>query len=222
MSIATCNALSSVYQISLRTITKAMGLKSMINARYAHCSCLVRETIIVFGGFAHQDVPEEPPQTLTQCESMSRWENYWEPISPMNTARAFMSCAAIKDQYVYLFGGMSDYKILNSIEKYDVITDTWISLYFKLPTPLAKHVSVSLENGRHILIMGGMSADFEPLADMYQLDLTVAKFVKKRQMKYARLNEGGQGAFLSQQWNIFFLNGYLDEYESEMYRPSKN
>lgn len=62
----------------------------------------------------------------------------------MNQSRAFMSCSVMQNQYVYLFGGLSDYLMLNSIEKYDVITDTWISLYFKLPTPLAKHASVSL------------------------------------------------------------------------------
>ena len=55
---------------------------------------------------------------------------------------------------------MSDYQILNSIEKYDVVTDTWISLYFKLPMPLAKLASVAL-GSKHILIIGGMSADFE-------------------------------------------------------------
>ena len=39
---------------------------------------------------------------------------------------------------------MSDYMICNSIEKYDVITDTWISVYFKLPMPLARMGAVVL------------------------------------------------------------------------------
>ena len=62
----------------------------------------------------------------------------------MNTARAFHTACGIQNQYAYIFGGLSDYQILNTIEKYDIITDTWISLYFKLPTPLAKLASVSL------------------------------------------------------------------------------
>lgn len=56
---------------------------------------------------------------------------------------------------------MSDYQILNTIEKYDVITDTWISVYFKLPMPLARQAAVTVSN-KQILILGGMSADFEP------------------------------------------------------------
>ena len=65
---------------------------------------------------------------------------------------------------------MSDFLILNTIEKYDIVTDTWISLYFKLPMPLAKLASVTLGN-RNILIMGGMSADFEPSSKVWSLDI---------------------------------------------------
>lgn len=93
-------------------------------------------------------------------------QNYWEVIAPMNTARAFMSASCVQDQYCYVFGGISDYQILNSMEKYDVITDTWISLYFKLPMPLAKLASVSL-GPKHILIIGGMSADYEPSSKVW-------------------------------------------------------
>jgi N-acetylneuraminic acid mutarotase len=71
------------------------------------------------------------------------------------------------NQYVYVFGGLSDYQILNSIEKYDIITDTWISLYFKLPVPLAKLATAPLLGGKSILIMGGMSADYEPNSNVY-------------------------------------------------------
>ena len=56
----------------------------------------------------------------------------------MNMTRAFFSACVMAEQYVYVFGGLSDYSILNTIEKYDTITDTWISLYFKMPMPLAK------------------------------------------------------------------------------------
>lgn len=41
-------------------------------------------------------------------------------------------------------------------------------------------------------------------------------------MKYERLFEGGAGAFLSANGNVFALNGCLDENESERYKPSKD
>ena len=65
--------------------------------------------------------------------------------------------------------------IMNSIEKYDLITDTWISLYFKLPMPLARLAACPLSN-KNVLIIGGMSADFEAQRKVYNLDLTLAKF----------------------------------------------
>lgn len=114
------------------------GIKNMIFKRYGHASIYVREKVLVFGGFAHQDTPEEPPQTLVSVEQLTMQQNHWENVAPMNTPRAFASVVQIQSQYCYLFGGLSDYKILNSIEKYDIITDIWISLYFKLPFPLAK------------------------------------------------------------------------------------
>ena len=114
------------------------GIKNMISKRYAHASAYAREKVFVFGGFAHNDTPEEPPQTMSSAEMLSMNNNYWENVSPMNTARAFASVVSIQNQYCYLFGGLSDYKILNTIEKYDIVTDIWISLYFKLPFPLAK------------------------------------------------------------------------------------
>jgi hypothetical protein len=56
--------------------------------------------------------------------------------------------------------------MLNSLEKYDLITDTWISLYFKLPMPLAKLAAIPTSN-KHVLIVGGMSADYEPTSKVY-------------------------------------------------------
>lgn len=136
-------------------------MKNMNQKRWGHCSVYLRSKIYVLGGFCHSDIPDEPPHTLSSVEVATLTQNYWEIVSPMNTCRSQMACSSINDQYIYIFGGISDYKVLNSIEKYDAVTDTWISLYFKIPMPLAKHAVVSINN-KQILIIGGMSADFEP------------------------------------------------------------
>ena len=75
--------------------------------------------------------------------------------------RAFASQVIFNSQYVYVFGGMSDYNILQSIEKYDSLNDTWSRMYFRLPKPLSKLGCVLLDDN-NILIAGGMSKDFEP------------------------------------------------------------
>ena len=33
---------------------------------------------------------------------------------------------------------MHDYTVLDSVEKFDTIADTWTVMFFRLPTPLAK------------------------------------------------------------------------------------
>lgn len=43
----------------------------------------------------------------------------------------------MNDQYIYVFGGIHDFDVLSNIEKYDAITDNWISVHYKLPVPLA-------------------------------------------------------------------------------------
>ncbi len=88
----------------------------------------------------------------------------------MNEARAFFGSCALEQQYIYVFGGYHDYEMLCTIEKYDTITDTWITLYYKLPYPLASHAAVSLDK-RNIIILGGMTSDYEPLPNVFSLDV---------------------------------------------------
>ena len=96
----------------------------------------------------------------------------------------------LDDQYIYVMGGILDYNFLSSVEKYDVITDVWISLYFKLPLPLAKLGCLALDK-RNIMVFGGMTADYEPQTVVYNLDITSAKFIKKASMRNERLLDGG-------------------------------
>ena len=65
---------------------------------------------------------------------------------------------------------MHDYTVLQSIEKYDSLNDSWVKMYFKLPKPLAK-LGTCLLNDSTIYIAGGMSKDFDPTPDCWTLDL---------------------------------------------------
>ena len=104
----------------------------------------------------------------------------------MNESRAFSSAVTLDNQYIYVMGGLHDYTVIQTIEKYDSVSDAWLSVYFKLPVPLAKHGMVVVDN-KSILICGGMSADFEPTRTTYSLDLATVKWIKKSPMTHARL-----------------------------------
>lgn len=70
---------------------------------------------------------------------------------------------------------MHDFKVLNTVEKYDTISDTWVTVYFTLPRPLAK-LGVCLINRDCILVCGGMSGDFEARKETYSFDLEKTKW----------------------------------------------
>ena len=63
VSIATCQPVGNVFLFLMKTLEKgaSIGMKNMIHKRYAHSSVYIREKVLVFGGFSHADIPEEPP-----------------------------------------------------------------------------------------------------------------------------------------------------------------
>lgn len=63
VSVATCAPLGFVFEFDIRSLSRATSasVKNLRQKRYAHCSQYLRGKILVFGGFAHQDVPDEPP-----------------------------------------------------------------------------------------------------------------------------------------------------------------
>lgn len=148
----------------------------MLLKRYGHASVYLNSMVYAIGGFGHKDLPHEPPVTLAACERMNvNAEKKWSHTNQMNEPRAFCSYVTFNSQYIYVFGGMQDYVVLDSIEKYDTIADTWTTMYFKLPRPLAKLGSVLLHDNA-ILIAGGMSRDFEPSAETYELSLNTLEW----------------------------------------------
>ena len=56
----------------------------------------------------------------------------------MNEPRAFAGACVMGGQFIYIFGGFHDFDVLSTIEKFDSVLDNWLTLYVKLPVPLAK------------------------------------------------------------------------------------
>ena len=94
----------------------------------------------------------------------------------MSKERAFAASVILDSQFVYIFGGMLDFTILKTIEKYDSLSDAWETVFFELPQPLAKLGACMLDR-QSIIICGGMSADFEATRECYQFFLEKSKWV---------------------------------------------
>ena len=180
-----------VTEFTIKTIKHPRKKKPMLLKRYGHCSVYLNSLLYAIGGFAHKDLPNEPPVTLNACERMTvNAEKTWNHISSMCEPRAFMSCVCFNSQYIYVFGGMQDYNILESVEKYDSISDTWSIMYFSLPKPLAK-LGICLLTDDTILIVGGMSKDFEPSNETYLLTFSTMQWIKKQSLSAPRLTSSG-------------------------------
>jgi hypothetical protein len=170
----------------------------MLLKRYGHSMIFLNGSIYAIGGFSHKDLPNEVPVTLASCEKYSILENQWSYVSTMNEARSFGSAVTLENQFIYMLGGLHDFNVLQTIEKYDSLADNWVSVYFKLPVPLAKHGAAVVDN-RSVLICGGMSSDFEPSRAVHMLDLASIKWDKKASMLHPKLVSSG----------LFFSGGYV-------------
>ena len=95
-----------------------------------------------------------------------------------------------------------------------MITETQIKLYYKLPYPFAKHIAIACDK-HNILIIGGMSSDFDPLATVLN-HINSAKFSKKAPMRNRKLMDGG--VYLARNTSVFVISS--DEaagFKSERY-----
>lgn len=127
-------AQNAVFSIDLWYITETPTAKSsLLVKRYGHQSQYLNGYLYVFGGFSHRDLPNEIPLTLASCEKHSVMDNRWGHVAAMNESRAFASSIVLADKYIYVFGGMHDFNVLDSVEKYDSVEDLWTQIYVTLP-----------------------------------------------------------------------------------------
>lgn len=85
---------------------------------------------------------------------------------------------------------MHDYRVSDTIEKYDSLQDTWTMMYFRMPQPTAKHGSVIVRNDG-IFIVGGMTNGFEPIKEVWCLNLEDLSWSEMAGMFGPRLTSSG-------------------------------
>lgn len=77
---------------------------------------------------------------LASCEVYDSEANKWDFMSPMHSPRYQAGCAVL-NRKIYVCGGWGDEgQALDSVECYDIITNTW-SFVASLPTPSAARSS---------------------------------------------------------------------------------
>ena len=103
----------------------------------------------------------------------------------------------MNNQTIYVFGGFLVHDTINSIERYDVEPDAWVTYFLKLPEKLAKLGVVTYKN--NVIILGGINQKYENEKSAWILDLKSSEWGKLPNMLYSRsLNQSS-----------FFYNNYI-------------
>lgn len=171
-------------EINGANISMNTKLKNMHKKRYAHCSIYLNGCVYVMGGFDHKDNNKSPPSTLKSCEKYIITDNKWVPTASMNHARSFFGCALVNKESIFVFGGFFDDQILSSIEKFDYISETWVTHFIKLPEKLAKIGVVYYKD--HIIILGGINGAYDIIKSVRVLDVMSTEWHKITDMLYPR------------------------------------
>lgn len=201
----TNEASSEVYMFKFQESREMKMWSPLENARYGHCSVFCNGTVFVIGGFAMDDNIDTEPSTLSSCERYFHKENIWVQAAPLNVPRAYAGVVwfptknksnKLKNEknhkkrveslipakeYIYLFAGLNDFIVLDSIEKYDAMLDTWSLINLKVPVKIAK-IGVSILDQYSIIICGGIYSneddEFNYVNTVYKLDLINEKWSK--------------------------------------------
>lgn len=112
--------------------------------------------------------------------------NTWKEMCPMLTARYSVAMSVLRG-YVYVIGGGTKVdgkmKALSTVERYDPGSNTWVTLP-SLRVPRISSTSVTL-NGM-IYVLGGQTADKQPLKSMEGFDADNCVWLKAADLLEAR------------------------------------
>lgn len=135
---------------------------NMVYPRYGHALIPVHRFVFAIGGFNNSQNKQEKPRSQATVEQFQVETGEWTEVTSMTTPRAFFGATNVRDQFIYVFGGFHDSKIVDSIERYDQILDAWQPLKLTLPHGLAKLGVTPLpafaNNSNCVIIMGGITS----------------------------------------------------------------
>ena len=142
-----CRPLSSGFIYSMRTQQSTHLINDMPAALKLCCVVSNEEYMFVIGGFRHSHVVNTVYRLCLETFQ-------WTTMAPMGIARVRMA-TALKDKYIYVFGGCNDDDgELSSTERYSIDNNTWEDLADIPEERCCRHCAISTL-GSEIYIVGG-------------------------------------------------------------------
>lgn len=201
---------NTVFQIDVYDINNIILLKPMKIKRYSHCCVYLSKFIYCIGGYGYNDdksnLSSSMVVSLKSCEKYDIKKKEWKVIKELNSARACFGQCIYKNN-IFVFGGYDNKNILSSIEKYEPITDIWITYHIKLPIKIAELGVININN-KYIFILGGIDENKNLLDNVYigRLDHNFINYSWREGPKLICPRKTGNNAFY---WNnsIYVVGG---------------
>ena len=133
------------------------SLDPMLSSHSSHVSVLHDNQVYIISG------KNSTNGVSTECERLNLSTYKWFSIASNHIGRTCAS-GAVHNNTIYLIGGCKN----NSIEKYDIVSDTWSLEPTRLFDVIWQHLSISI--GDKILIFGGDSLYDSPTRYSFLLD----------------------------------------------------
>jgi N-acetylneuraminic acid mutarotase len=94
----------------------------------------------------------------TQVHRYNATQNAWVERSPAPRPR-IDARAAVVDDKIYIFSGVSNGVIVDAVDVYDPQTDTWSTLDDPMPSPPLGGVAIAVTPDGKIMLIGGSDAN---------------------------------------------------------------
>jgi N-acetylneuraminic acid mutarotase len=150
------------YLLEIRNnIVQCKQFKPMLVRRFSHGSVVIKDTAYVFGG-------HDGTETLSSMEYYDNIEEKWKFLQFMNIEREIFAFCGFRERYIFVFGGFN-VNHLDTIERYDVISDTWKLMGIKMKRPMQNPTAVELDYDR-VALIGGYNGALHKCIDILDVN----------------------------------------------------
>ena len=180
----------------------------MIYSRWAHAVVPLHTQVFAIGGFVNPESAGAEAVSLASVEKFCLDTHEWKEVAGMREARAFCGATAIQDQFLYVVGGYSGNKMLETFERFDDILGCWTTLATRLPLPMSKiGVSTLVGTPARIVILGGLDPGYARTSWASKFDVTVEAYADMPEMTTGRIFGPGSGVHVVDGRNLVAIGG---------------
>jgi N-acetylneuraminic acid mutarotase len=151
---------------------------------------VVEKKIFVIGGFGCNDGAAD---FLSTAEFFDTETKEWSELPPMKNKRAEFAISVIENRFIWVFGGYTDHysRTTDSIEVFDVATNTWSLAPTKLTFPRFGMTAITIDH--RIFILGGSESEYNGTKTVEVLDIDEMKWSTVSKMLFARMRYSAVG-----------------------------